>query len=212
MKGGLLIGRKPNNDKRIISDDRRFLDETLEERFVVVEATKSHFCAICYVHSPFFLFFFSLEIPFIVLPQFSISFVFGVSICSLWSHVFHLFLWQCTIFLGAESCTKNNPSWEERRRGLVPQTSIVLTSCSVAVNKLVPSILTLIWWCPMNLVYVNVNVWIVVHNLRYLLSLALCIDYRLSSKSFGCYLTLWLSFPTASRMQRKLKTQILYIC
>jgi hypothetical protein len=61
----------------------------------------------------------------------------------------------------------------------------------------------------MNLVYVNVNVWIAALSLRYLLSLALCIDYRLSSQSLGRHPTLGLSLLAASGMQQKLKTHIL---
>jgi hypothetical protein len=51
-----------------VDDNHRFLDETLEQRFVVVVAAKSHFCAICDVRSLSSLFFSLLEIPFIVFP------------------------------------------------------------------------------------------------------------------------------------------------
>jgi len=61
----------------------------------------------------------------------------------------------------------------------------------------------------MNLIYVNVNVWIAAKSLRYLLSFALCIDCQLSNQSLGRYPTLGLSLPAAFGMQQKLRTHIL---
>jgi len=99
-----------------MDNDCRFLDGTLKQRFMVVVATKFHFWAIfalLLLCSSFYQR--SLSLSFFSFLSLS-CLVFLLVLCGAMSFTF--FCDSVQIFLGVESCTKNNPPWEERRRGL----------------------------------------------------------------------------------------------